>query len=63
MCVTKEEFDSSPIAWEIYKLMYAANFNKTFELSYKSRKYIIYWRDYCGIYYQIKRINEESYRV
>lgn len=48
MCVTKEEFDSSPIAWEIYKLMYAANFNKTFELSYKSRKYIINSFIYSG---------------
>lgn len=40
MCVINEEFDSSPIAWEIYKLMYAANFTKAFEKSYKTRKYI-----------------------
>lgn len=40
MCVIKEEFDTSPIAWEIYELMYATNFDKISEMSCESRKYI-----------------------
>lgn len=43
-----EEFDTSPIAWEIYKLMYGNNFEKEkFEISYDSRKII---KDICFKY-------------
>ena len=33
MNATDEEFDASPIAWEIYQLMYAANFSNAFKIS------------------------------
>lgn len=40
MCITKEEFDSNPIAWKIYNLMYAENFVEAFEIIDKPRKHI-----------------------
>lgn len=39
MSVTKEEFDTSPIAWETYKLMYAENFEKNEIIDSFNRKY------------------------
>ena len=40
MPVIKEEFDTTPIAWEIYKLMYTENFKEICVKSDKTRKYI-----------------------
>lgn len=37
MSTPEKEFDTSPIAWQAYRLMYAVNFNENFQVLYQSK--------------------------